>query len=73
VADYRCQTLDDATNALEGDGFALGDVTPQPAGYTEDGASIVIEQGPAPGQKVPPGTPIDLTVSDPASLATCPP
>jgi beta-lactam-binding protein with PASTA domain len=73
VADYRCKTLDDATNDLEGDGFTLGDVTPQPAGYTEDGTSIVIEQDPAPGQKRPPGTAIDLTVYDPASLATCPP
>ena len=33
VADYRCVTLADATAALEGDGFTLGTVTAQPAGY----------------------------------------
>ena len=66
VADYRCVTLADATAALEGDGFTLGTVTAQPAGYTAAEDSIVIEQAPSPGQKRAPGTPIDLTVYDPA-------
>jgi beta-lactam-binding protein with PASTA domain len=48
-------------------------VTAQPAGYTAAPESIVIEQSPAPGTKHPQGTPVDLVVYDPASLATCPP
>jgi beta-lactam-binding protein with PASTA domain len=66
-------TLAEATAALTGDGFTLGTVTAQPAGYTAADDSVVIEQSPSPGQKRAPGTPIDLTVYDPASLATCPP
>jgi beta-lactam-binding protein with PASTA domain len=73
VADYRCITLAQATAALQGDGFALGTVTAQPAGYTAADDSIVIQQSPSPGQKRAPGTPIDLTVYDPASLGSCPP
>ena len=73
VADYRCITLAEATAAITGDGFTLGTVTPEPAGYTAAPDSIVIDQNPKPGVKRPPGTAIDLTVYDPASLATCPP
>jgi serine/threonine-protein kinase len=73
VADYRCTTLSQATTDIVGDGFVVGTVTPQPAGYTADADSIVIDQAPKPGQKRPPGTAIDLVVYDPGSLATCPP
>ena len=73
VADYRCVTLAQATTDIEGDHFKVGTVTAQPPGYTAADDSIVIEQDPAPGQKVASGTPIDLVVYDPASLATCPP
>jgi beta-lactam-binding protein with PASTA domain len=66
-------TLAEATAAMTGDGFTLGTVTPEPAGYTAAPDSIVISQSPSPGAKVAPGTAINLTVSDPASLATCPP
>jgi beta-lactam-binding protein with PASTA domain len=66
-------TLADATTALTGDGFTLGSVTPQPDGYPGGPDSIVIQQSPTPGQKVNPGTAINLVVYDPASLATCPP
>jgi beta-lactam-binding protein with PASTA domain len=66
-------TLADATSALTGDGFKLGTVSAQPAGYTAADDSIVIGQSPSPGQKRPAGSAINLTVYDPASLATCPP
>ena len=73
VADYRCMTLDQATTEITADHLIVGSVTPQPDGYTPAGTSIVVAQSPAPGTKHPQGTPVDLTVSDPASLATCPP
>jgi len=73
VADYRCVTLAQAKTDIVGDHFVVGTVTAQPSGYTAADDSIVIEQDPAPGQKVASGTPIDLVVYDPASLATCPP
>jgi len=73
VADYRCLTLAEATAAITGDHLVVGTVTAQPAGYTAAPESIVIEQSPAPGTKHPQGTPVDLVVYDPASLATCPP
>ncbi len=73
VADYRCLTLFEARAAITGDGFVVGTVTPEPAGYAAVNDSTVIRQSPNPGQKRPPGTAINLVVSDPASLATCPP
>jgi beta-lactam-binding protein with PASTA domain len=73
VADYRCQTLAAARTEIEGDNLDVGTITPQPDGYPGGEDSIVIEQNPSPGQKVNPGTDIDLVVYDPASLATCPP
>jgi beta-lactam-binding protein with PASTA domain len=73
VADYRCMTLGEATAAITGDHLVVGTVTPQPAGYTADATSIVIEQDPAPGTKHAQGTAVNLVVYDPASLATCPP
>lgn len=73
VADYRCVTLAQAGGAIVGDGFTVGTVTPQPDGYAAAPDSIVIDQAPNPGQKRPPGTAINLVVTDPASLATCPP
>ncbi len=75
VGEYRCQTLDQATADILADGFALGTVTAQPAGYTAAGDSYVFEQLPLPAKKRAPGTTIDLGVYDPASYpyATCPP
>jgi serine/threonine-protein kinase len=73
VADYRCVTLAEAGAAIIADGFTVGTVTAVPDGYTAAADSVVIEQAPNPGQKRAPGTAIDLVVTDPASLATCPP
>ena len=73
VADYRCLTLAEASAAIAGDGFTVDSVTPTPDGYVAAPGSIVIDQSPNPGQKRPPGTAIDLVVTDPASLAPCPP
>jgi serine/threonine-protein kinase len=70
VGDYRCLSEDDAQSALEADGFTLGSVTKPP---DSDPSWPVGEQSPAPGTEEPPGSRIDLTVFNPASLATCPP
>ncbi len=75
VGDYRCETLGAAKTEIAGDGFTLGTVTAQPPGYTAADDSFVFEQSPAPGKKRGPGSPIDLSVYDPASypFPTCPP
>ncbi|HLQ49266.1 MAG TPA: PASTA domain-containing protein, partial [Candidatus Dormibacteraeota bacterium] len=73
VADYRCRTLAVATVEITGDGFKVGNVTGSPDTYSPTPDSIVISQAPTPGRKRPPGTAIDLVVTDPAALSTCPP
>jgi len=73
VGDYRCRSLEDAIAAIEGDGFVPGSVVGEPPGYSPDGSSTVIAQDPAPGSNRPAGTPVDLVVTDPASLPDCPP
>ena len=73
VGEYRCQTLAAATAQITGDGFIVGTVTPQPPGYTAADDSIVYQQSPLPGKKAAPGSAIDLTAYDPASIPTCPP
>ncbi len=74
VGDYTCQTLEVATTNIDQDGFGVGALTPASPG--SPGQSwIVVGQDPAPGQKRPLGTDIDLTVGapdDPATLAVCP-
>ncbi len=70
VYDYRCVQLAAAEAALQADGFTVGTIT-GPSGF--DTTWPVGGQNPAPGATAVPGTPIDLTVYDPASLATCPP
>ncbi len=75
VGEYRCETLDQATSDITGDGFVVGTVTPEPSGYTAAGDSLVFAQDPLPGKKRAPGTAINLSVYDPASypFPTCPP
>jgi len=75
VGEYRCQTLGQAKADIAADGFVVGTVTPQPAGYTAADDSFVFDQLPLPGKKRAPGTNVDLSVYDPASYPypTCPP
>jgi hypothetical protein len=75
VGEYRCQTLGEAKADIAADGFVVGTITPQPAGYTAADDSFVFDQLPLPGKKRGPGTKIDLGVYDPASYPypTCPP
>jgi len=70
VYDYRCVSLAAAEATLQADGFTVGTIT-APPGF--EPTWPVGGQNPAPGATAAPGTPIDLTVYDPASLATCPP
>jgi eukaryotic-like serine/threonine-protein kinase len=74
VGDYRCVTLGQAGNAIEADGFKVGNVTSDTPGYAPEEGSLVVAQAPAPGTKRRPGSRIDLTVHDPTiPLASCPP
>ena len=75
VGDYRCMTFSDATEAIESDGFRVGDVEGLPPGHAPAGGDLVVDQEPNPGTKRKPGTAIDLQVYDPASypFPTCPP
>ncbi len=70
VGDYRCLTLDGATQQLTAEGFALGTVATSPPGGLYDGTWLVQAQVPLPGETRPPGTPIRLTVIDPSNA--CP-
>ncbi len=75
IGEYRCQTLGQAKADIAADGFVVGTVTPQPAGYTAADDSFVFDQLPLPGKKRALGTKVDLSVYDPASYPypTCPP
>ena len=58
-----------ATTNIDVDGFAMGTVTPATTG-TPDNSWLVLDQSPSPGSKAAAGSPIDLTVGDPADPAT---
>jgi serine/threonine-protein kinase len=75
VGDYRCVSLQEATDAIEGDGFKVGNVEGLPPGHPPGAGDLVVHQNPNPGTKRKPGTAIDLQVYDPASypFPTCPP
>ena len=75
VGDYRCMTLEEATNEIEADGFKIGNVEGLPPGHPPGATDIVTDQDPNPGTKRKPGTKIDLQVYDGASYPypTCPP
>ncbi len=72
VGNYLCQALGVAKTSLENDGFVLGTVTPVGIG-TATNDWVVVSQSPSAGTNQPFGSPINLTISDPAALATCPP
>lgn len=72
VGEYRCMTLTKASDQIVADGFTVGQVTPANGGPIKKDW-VVVAQSPAPGTTQPAGTPIDLSVDDPAALPTCPP
>jgi uncharacterized repeat protein (TIGR01451 family) len=65
VANLDGKTLEEAKQLLEAEGCKLGDVTNDPNGNPED-AGRIIHQTPPPGDKVPPGTEVDVTIVPPA-------
>jgi beta-lactam-binding protein with PASTA domain len=73
VGDYRCITLAQASVEITADGFRVGEVTGVPEGYEPAPESVVIDQTPNPGMRRELGARIDLKVTDPASLPSCPP
>ncbi len=68
VGDYRCLTLDEATQQLTADGFSRGAVTTSPPDGASDGTWLVQAQQPNPSETRPPETPISFTVIDPSSV-----
>ena len=70
VGDYRCLTLDAATQQLTSEGFVLGTVSTSPPGGVYDGTWLVQAQLPLPGELRPPGTAIRVTLKDPSNA--CP-
>jgi len=67
VGDYRCVLLALAESEIGNDGFQVGTIT-----GSQDPASIVMWQDPAPGSKRPPGTAINLWTVDQPAPTTCP-
>ena len=76
VGDYLCQTIEVATNLIDSDEFALGDVTSVPAGTDPVPITwVVIDQAPNPNVSRPLGTAIDLDAAEPGSdeaIEVCP-
>ncbi len=70
VSDYRCETLDQATQQMTAEGFTLGTVSTNPPGGAYDGTWLVQAQVPTPGETRPPGTAIRVTVISPTQA--CP-
>jgi serine/threonine-protein kinase len=70
VGDYRCLTLDQATQQMTAEGFTLGSVSTDPVGGAYDQTWLVKAQVPNRGELVPVGTPIRVTVISPAQA--CP-
>jgi eukaryotic-like serine/threonine-protein kinase len=67
VGDYRCVLLALAESEIGNDGFQVGTIT-----GSQDPASIVTWQDPAPGSKHSPGTAINLWTVDQPAPTTCP-
>ena len=65
-------SLEVASNLIDADEFAVGDVTTDPEGEDFDQSWIVVDQAPNPGQSRDLGTEIDLVVVDPATGPVCP-
>ena len=69
----RCMTQDQATTAIDGDGFVVGTVSSDPGGVSPIPSTwIVIVQSPTPGKKAAAGSPIDLTLRDPTTFSCTP-
>jgi hypothetical protein len=66
VSDYRCLALFDARSQIEGQGLSVGELTTNPAGQSFDDTWIVQGQLPFPGENVPPGTPVRLSLINPS-------
>jgi hypothetical protein len=60
-------TLDNALAAITTDGYTVGTISTNPAGQTYNGMWIVHAQVPLPGEHPAGGSPIRLTVEDPAT------
>jgi beta-lactam-binding protein with PASTA domain len=63
VGEYRCQDVATAKAAIIAAGLVVGTIDPAPP--ISDDTWIVLDQDPQPGQQVPPGSPVNLTVYQP--------
>ena len=71
VGDYRCMTLQQATEEIERDGFVVGELFAPEGNPSPPPDSVVLEQRPEPGSRETVGTPIDLAVN--VAGTVCPP
>jgi serine/threonine-protein kinase len=71
IGDYRCMTLQQATEEIERDGFVVGELFAPEGNPSPPPDSVVLDQRPAPGTRETVGTPVDLAVNEPGS--ECPP
>jgi hypothetical protein len=65
VGDYRCLTLPDATEEIRADGLKLGRVSYSIEGGAVNDTWIVDRQSPAPGERRPRDTAVDLLLASP--------
>jgi membrane peptidoglycan carboxypeptidase len=69
VSDFRCQSLDQVANTLTANQLSIGTISPP----SPPGADwVVVEQSPAPGTVVLPGTSVDIRLDDPKNVKNCP-
>ena len=71
IGDYRCMSLQQATEEIERDGFVVGELFAPEGNPSPPPDSVVLDQRPAPGSRETVGTPVDLAVNEPGSA--CPP
>ena len=73
VPDLTGMTRDDAEAALRARDLALGDVTTREVDPAEAPEGTIVDQFPQAGERVPPGTPVDVVVAVAPSPSPTPP
>ena len=68
MGDYRCLTLADATDAIDGDGYVVGRVSYSIEGGAVDATWLVDTQDPPPGQAAASGARVDLLLASPFNV-----
>ena len=72
IGDYRCLTLERATERVTADGFTVGSVNYTLSGGAVDDTWVIERQTPEPGTFATPGSAIDLILSNPFFVCPTP-